>query len=252
MSDPLRTVRDSGNSARIMARIACVLWVTALVAPPMVGTAFAAEQFPASPDHQGVVSFAPYAVFPQNRSGNGIYLNDTLILTEPGWTVLDVLPLPAPGRFVYLSRDAQEQRRLGVYTTTADRKARIREVTPGFYHMVTVLDGVVFKKMYRILEDKLVDLLPVSKTADGAVAGPAGVLFYHVASAVREDENGSSKSAFGLRLHLVLYDEERTRHLGYLIVNGLPKVETTWLDDTRIEIGLSDGRKQVLSVSQFQ
>ena len=212
----------------------------------------AAEQFPSSPDHRGIASFAPYSLFPENRPGNGVYLNDNLVLTEPEVTLLDILPLPATGRFVYLGRDAQAQSSLGVYTTTADRKARIKEITPGYFHVVMVLNGVVYKKIYRILEDKLQDLLPVSKTADGAVAGEAGVLFFHVASAVREDENGAEKSAFGLRLHLALYDEERTRHLDYLIVNGLPKLDMVWLDDTRIEMGLSDGRKQVLSVSQFQ
>lgn len=251
MSSSLRTTQPNGLFFRVLL-LSLLVGLAAQMGGFLAIQASAAEQFPASQDHQGIVSFAPYVVFPENRPGNGIYLDDNLILNEPGLTIQDVLPLPATGRFVYLSRDGEGQSYLKVYTTTADRKARIRNVTSGFYHTVVVLDGVVFKKVYRVVEEKLLDLLPVSKTADGVVAGPVGVLFYHVASAVREDENGSTKSAFGLRLHLSLYEEERTRHLDYLIVNGLPKVNMTWLDDTRIEIGLSDGRNQVLSVSQFQ
>jgi hypothetical protein len=216
------------------------------------GRAGGAEQFPSSPNHRGIAPFDPYLVFPENRPGNGVYLNNELIFSAGGRTVLDVLGLPVDGRFIYFSRNGAGAGTLGAYVLPSDAEPRITEVTDGFYHVVLVLGGVVYKKMYRIIDDNVLDLLPSSKTADGPLAGPAGVVFFHVASAVREDANGQATSAFGLKLHLALYGDERTRHLDYLIVNGLPRLKLSWLDETRLEVGLADGRTEVLSTSQFQ
>lgn len=212
----------------------------------------AAEQFPSGPNHRGITTFEPYLVFPENRPGNGVYLDNRLVFETPDQIVVDVLPLAVEGRFVYYALDAQGTGSIGVSLKPNDGKPRIDEVTPGFYQVVLVLDGVVYKKLYRIVEHNILDLLPSSKTADGPVAGPVGVMFYHVATAIRETEDGQTKRGFGLKLHLALFDDERTRHLDYLITNTLPELKITWLDDARVEIGLADGRTQILSVSQFQ
>ncbi len=163
-----------------------------------------------------------------------------------------MVPLPVERRFAYYALDPNGLGVLGVAVQEGDREPRVTEVAPGFFHVVTVLGGVVYKKLYRIIDNSILDLLPASKTADGATAGPAGVVFYHVASAIRQGEEGRTSSAFGLRLHLARFDDERTRHLDYLVTNGLPRLSMSWLDDTRIEIGLNDGRTEVISTAQFR
>lgn len=237
-----------GRAALALAALLAAVWLAAVPAD-----ARAAEQYPSSPNHRGVAPFDPYLVFPENRPGNGVYLDNRLVFSDPGLTIVDVLPLPVQGRFVYYALEAGGQERLGVSVKPNDAQPRITAVAPGFYHAVMVLDGVVYKKMYRIIEQNILDLLPNSKTADGAVAGPTGVAFYHVATVIREEqEDGGGGQSFGLRLHLALYDDERPRHLNYLVTNALPRVKIGWLDDTRLEIGLADGRTEVLSVAQFQ
>lgn len=216
------------------------------------GWAGAAEQFPSSPNHRGIVAFDPYIVFPESRVGNGVYLEERLIFAAPGTAILDVLPLPVDGRFTYYAQDSEGTESLGAFISGGDTKPKVRKITRGVFHLSVSLQGVLYKKLYRVVEGKLLDLLPNSKTADGAVAGETGVLFYHVASTILEDEEGQPKSAFGLRLHLSLFEEERTRHLGYLLVNGLPSIKMSWLDESKIEIVLADGRTQILSISQFQ
>lgn len=236
---------------RIRGALPVLLWCL-LAGPLCSGSAVAAEQFPSSPNHRGIAPFEPYLVFPENRLGNGVYLDNQLVFESRERTVVDVLALPAEGRFAFFALNPQGQGALDVFVKGNDAKPRIQELTPGFFHVVMVLDGVVYKKMYRIIDNNVLDLLPSSKTADGPVAGPEGVVFYHVATAIRETEDGQSKRGFGLKLHLALFEDERTRHLDYLITNQLPELRISWLDSTRIEIGLADGRTEVLSLAQFQ
>ena len=235
-----------GRRSGTVALLACILCAFA------AGMAGAAEQFPSSPNHRGLAPYDPYVVFPENRPGNGIYLDNQLVFETPDLTIVDVLPLPVQGRFAYYALNAQGGGTLGVSGKGSDAKPHITEIAPGFFHATMVLDGVVYKKMYRIIDQNILDLLPSSKTPDGAVAGPVGVVFYHVATTERIEENGQPKSVFGLRLHLALYEDERTRHLNYVITNALPSVKLTWLDESRIEVGMSEGRSEVLSVAQFQ
>jgi len=232
-----------GRIAGMGLLLVCALWSAA---------AGAAEQFPSSPNHRGVAPFDPYLVFPENRSGNGVYLDNTLVFESKDQTIVDVLPLPVVGRFAYFALDAQGQGALSVFVRPKDGKARITPITTNFYQLVVALDGVVYKKIYRIIDHNILDLLPSSKTADGPVAGPAGVVFYHVATTVRDEENGQTKRGFGLKLHLALFQDERTRHLDALIPNDLPDLKITWLDEGHLQITHADGRTEELSVSQFQ
>ena len=223
--------------------LGCVLWSAAAVA---------AEQFPSSPNHRGVAPFDPYLIFPENRPGNGVYLDNTLVFEAREQTLVDVLPLPVVGRFAYFALDGQGNGALNVFVRTKDGKPRITEITQDFYQIVVVLDGVVYKKIYRIIDHNILDLLPSSKTADGPVAGPAGVVFYHVATTVRDEQAGQTKRGFGLKLHLALFQDERTRHLDALITNDLPDLKISWVDDAHLRVTHSDGRTEELSVSQFQ
>jgi hypothetical protein len=240
-----------GRWPGMRALLVLAVWAGAM-AVAAAGAAQGAEQFPSSPNHRGMAPFEPYVVFPENRPGNGVYLDNQLIFNTPEQTLVDVLALPAEGRFAYYAIGPQGKGSLGVYVKPNDGKARVDEITPGFYHLVVVMDGVVYKKLYRIIDNNILDLLPSSKTADGAVPGPVGVVFYHVATTVRESEAGQPRRGFGLKLHVALYEDERTRHLDYLITNDLPDLKITWLDESRIQIGLADGRSETLSLSQFQ
>ncbi|MCZ6728306.1 MAG: hypothetical protein O7C61_01225, partial [SAR324 cluster bacterium] len=118
---------------------------------------------------------------------------------------------------------------------------------------VIVMEEIVYKKICRIVQDDTIeDLLPRSKTADGVTAGEPGVLFYHVASANTVEQDGRTIYQFSLRLHLLLFNEERLRNLDYPIVNTLPRVKLSWKDDTSVEYQLADGTVEALSLAQFQ
>ena len=219
----------------------------------MASTAMAGREFPSDSDHKGIIKFDAYEVFPENREGNAVYQDQKIILSEPGKTITHVLPLPEEGRFLYVTRDETGKMNLGVKLKDTDLKPRITEFGHNVFFVVMVMNEVVYKKVYRVVQNNTVqDLLPSSKTADGVTAGKVGVLFYHVASINREGSTGSGTTDFNLRLHLVLFEEERLRHLDYPIINTLPSLKLDWEDETSASYTLADGRQETLSIAQFQ
>lgn len=224
------------------------LGVSVMLAAPSVVQAV--EQLPSGPYHRGLVEYSPFLVFPENRPGNAVYRDNDLLFSQEDTTVLDVLRLPGTSNFMYLVRQSDGILTMGAYVKGGGPKPRVTPVGVAIFHAVLIIDGVVYKKMYRTVEEKILDLLPSSKTADGPTPGGPGVLFYHVESASTGE--AGDNSIFGLRLHLALPEEERLRNLDYPILNRLPRVDMDWIDGSRIEIRLADGRTEVLSISQFQ
>lgn len=241
--------RAYANSAIIVVVIAAAVMIVAMHAAP----AKAAEQYPSGPEYRGVIQIDSYVIFPENRSGNAVYLEDKMIYSREGETILDVLPLPVEGRFIYLARDANEDMTLRVFTTSYDGKIQVKKVAEGVFHAKMDLDGVPYKKMYRLIDNKILDLLPTSKTADGPVAGASGVVFFHVASASdSEDEEGKLKQVFGLRVHLTQGEAVRLRSLDFVVKNALPRLKIEWVDAETVAYTLDNGKREVLTLSQFQ
>ena len=218
----------------------------------LASTGWAGRQFPTDTAHRGIVPTGPYQIFPENRPGNGVYLDNRLLLSITEHTITAVKPLAKEGAFVYLLQKPEGGFDLGVQLDSAEPKPRITEVARNFYHAVIVIDGVVYKKFFRVVRAGIVDLLPNSKTVDGMTVGGPGVLFYHVASMSQGDQDGRVVNQFGLKLHLALFEEERLRNLDYPIQNTLPRLKLAWRGDTDIEVHLADGRVEILSISQFQ
>jgi hypothetical protein len=232
-----------------------VLWISAITALASgAAPLLAVQEYPSNPSHRGVIAIDAYEIFPENRPGNGVYLQKKLMLTLAGETIRHVVPLPKPGRFAYLAADGTGKTRVGLFVQAQDKLAKITEVAPGFFHAIVTLDGVVYKKVLRVMDGKTVlDLLSSSKTADGAVAGPRGVAFYHVSSTVDSAAaTTSSEKQFGLQLHVALFDEDQVRHYSFSILNTLPQLNLVWNDSDHITYTLADGRSEVLSLSQFQ
>lgn len=231
-------------------RPALLLALFALSLPALV---FGGPELKTGPTNRGVVTYEPYQVFPENRPDNAVYLNNRMVLSAAGEAIVYLMPLPKEGRFAYLSQNAQGETNLHVFLPPTDPAPRIHKVADGVFYVVMVMEGIVYKKLFRVLQgNTVVDLLPSSKTADGATVGETGVLFYHVASVVRANSDGNPNTRFALRLHLVLFEEERLRNLDYPILNTLPSLKVRWLDPTSVEYEMADGRTETISIAQFQ
>jgi hypothetical protein len=224
--------------------------LAALLAAPMLFSAAMAQADTLSTgaSHRGVIAVGSYQLFPENRSGNAVYGDNTLLLTLPGQVIQDVVALPAKNKFIYLARQG-DTRTVGVRNGTNDPTPRINEVSPGYYYVVTVLDGVAYKKLVRINGANLVDLLPSSKTTDGITVGPTGVLFFHIGKSV---DGPDGKPRFSIGIHFAPFEAGKVRHLAQQVENTLPSVGLKWMDDTRFQYTLTDGTSTTLSTSDLQ
>jgi len=217
----------------------------------------AAEQFPSDAQHRGIREVAPYKIFPENRAGNGIYLEDRLLLSLEGLTMLDIMPMETTGRFVYLASNALGESVIGVRLKDGEGPAHVSRIMEGYYHASFVVDGIGYKKLYRHFEGTLQDLLPYSRTASKPTAGALGVVFYHVAGATSEDVTNAAgqaekKYTFNMRVHFSRVGEERLLSLGFAVQNARPSLELKWLDENQVQVELNAGRKEVYGVSEFQ
>ncbi|MFI5401026.1 MAG: hypothetical protein ACHQZQ_08260, partial [SAR324 cluster bacterium] len=57
---------------------------------------------------------------------------------------------------------------------------------------------------------------------------------------------------YGIRLHWLNLQAGTVKHLGRPIYNGLPTLKLEWLDDSRIQYTLTDGRRETLSTGDFK
>lgn len=216
--------------------------------------AWALQEHPSNPTHRGIVDVDTYQVFPENRPGNGVYFQGRLLVSLSGETIRHVAPLPKAGRFAYLATDAEGKGRVGVFVQAQDKLNRVNAVGNGFYHATVTLEGVVYKKLYRIVEGRAVaDLLTSSKTADGPTPGERGLAFYHISAAIEPDPAaGITEKQFSMQIHLMLYDEDQVRHYEFPVLARLPQMTLSWADPEHVTYKLDDGRSEILSISQFQ
>lgn len=212
------------------------------------GAALAADLLPTGPTNRGVISVGPYQVFPENRPGNAVYADNELLLTLPKQTIQDIVALPAVKKFIYLARQG-DSRTVAVANGPNDPQPRVTEVTPGYYFVVTVLDGVAYKKLLRVVGGGLVDMLPLSKTADGVTVGTKGILFFHIGKA---DQGADGKSVYSIGVHFVSFDDGKVRHLGDAIENAQPAVTFKWIDPDTAQVKLADGSLRTIAIADLK
>ena len=90
-------------------------WIAAAAIAAGGITAYGAQELRGDAVHRGVVDFAPYQIFPENRPDNAVYFENRLIFTVPNETILQLLPLPKEGRFAYAAAAADGTTRVGLF-----------------------------------------------------------------------------------------------------------------------------------------
>ena len=213
----------------------------------------AAQPLSTGPLHKGIVSAGPFQIVPENRPGNGVYLDGALLLALPGETILSVVQIGPGGRFYYVARGADGKRVVGVNVLPGDAQPRVSEPAPGYRYIVSGFEGQGYKKFLRVTDAAVTDLLPMSRTADGLTKGPQGILFFHVGSnAASMPGETAPAGQYGIRLHWLNPAAATVKHLGRPIYNAMPTIKLQWLDDGRIQYTLSDGKSETLTTGDFK
>ncbi|MGY8698029.1 MAG: hypothetical protein ACKVIP_05065, partial [bacterium] len=93
----------------------------------------AGETFSRDSEHRGILDLAPYQIYPENRIGNGIYLDKKLLDTHPQRVILNITSIKNTKSYVYLFRAQNGVLGLDIVKNEADGDARFWKVDPEFY-----------------------------------------------------------------------------------------------------------------------
>ena len=177
-----------------------------------------------------------YQIFPVNRLGNTIYVNNKKLESKSGLVMVDVVK--APGGFIYHAKDEAEQSILGF---TGDENAKFKSLDGGFYLLSTKESG---NKIYRLNSVNIIqNLLPRYKTAGGLVYNNSDkAAFFHIAKGENiETEDGKLRYLYTFRIHIAKIDEPEVINLTLSISDYSPNLRMTWIDEETLQYSLSDG-----------
>lgn len=146
----------------------------------LANPAGAVEIFSRDADHRGVIEFAPYQIYPENRIGNGIYLEKKLLDSHPQRVILNIVNIKDTDSHVYLYRGFKGVLGLDIVKNNTGEDVRFWQVDPEFYQYSNRTSGT--RRVFRIFEDKIMPLLPNLRTGSGVTPSKTHVAFYHISN----------------------------------------------------------------------
>ena len=128
-------------------------------------TSTAVEIFLRDPDHRGVIEFTPFQIYPENRVGNGIYLEKELLDSHPQRVILNIVNIKDTDNHVYLYKGSNGVLGLDIVKNDTGEDVRFWQVDPEFYQYSNRTSGT--RRVFRIFENKIIPLLPNLRTGTG-------------------------------------------------------------------------------------
>jgi hypothetical protein len=177
-----------------------------------------------------------YQIFPVNRLGNTIYVDNKKLASQAGLAMIDLIE--TSGGFVYHAKDETEQSILGF---AGEENAKFKALDGGFYLLSTKEFG---NKIYRLNSDNMIqNLLPRYKTAGGLVYNNADkAAFFHISKGENiETEDGKLRYLYTFKIHVAKIEEPTVINLPLSISDYAPNLRMTWIDEETLQYSLSDG-----------
>ena len=219
---------------------------------PRTGSAAALiEQWPSTDKHRGIVRYGAYVIFPENRAGNALYVQNTMLFSASHQdTLTAAYPLTGEGNVAYVLRSPTNQLSLKVRLSSKNRLVQLKQLVANFYYVVMVLDRVVYKKILRVQARGVQDLLPRVKNASLPVVGEQGIAFYHIGTYSPKTE--STPPLYGFRLHFAPFDNSTVLHSAQNFQFRFAALRMHWQTPTSLQIQSKNRAVQVIPLEQFQ
>ena len=218
-------------------------------------TSAAVEIFLRDPDHRGVIEFTPFQIYPENRVGNGIYLEKKLLDSHPQRVIINIVNIKDTDNHVYLYRGLNGLLGLDIVKNDTGEDVRFWQVDPEFFQYSNRTSGT--KRVFRIFEDKIIPLLPNIRTGTGVATSQTHAVFYHISNSKkvkRVNQNGqeSASRVYSFRLHLIkrnLEDAVSLYDLRIQDANYLLKL--FWENEHSVSYKLSSGKKHIIDLRKY-
>ncbi len=218
-------------------------------------TTGAVEIFLRDPDHRGVIEFAPFQIYPENRVGNGIYLEKKLLDSHPQRVILNIVNIKDTDNHVYLYRGLNRVLGLDIVKNDTGEDVRFWQVDQEFYQYSDRTSGT--RKVFRIFQDQIVPLLPHLRTGTGVATSPTHAVFYHISNSknitsVNQNGQETASRVYTFRLHVIKRDLEGAVSLYDLpIQDANYLLKLVWENEYSVSYKLSNGKKHTIDLRKY-
>jgi hypothetical protein len=212
----------------------------------------AVETFSRDSEHRGIVDIAPYQIYPENRIGNGIYLDKKLLDSHPQRVILNITSIKNTKSYVYLFRAQNGLLGLGIIKNEADGDARFYKVDPEFYQYTNSTFGI--QRVFRIYQEKIVPLLTNIRTGTGVATSANHAILYHITDSrdiTRTNSSGQeiSQRLYTFRLHLINRNFKKIQSLSNLQVQDVNyRLKLKWVNEYSVSYKLSNGKEETVDL----
>jgi hypothetical protein len=212
----------------------------------------AVETFSRDSEHRGIVDLAPYQIYPENRMGNGIYLDKNLLDSHPQRVILNITSIKNTKSYVYLYRAQNGVLGLDIVKNEADGDARFWKVDPEFYQYTNSTFGI--QRVFRIFQEKIVPLLTNIRTGAGVATSANHAILYHITDSndiTRTNSSGQeiTQRVYNFRLHLINRNFKKIQSLFNLQVQDVSyRLKLKWVNEYSVSYKLSNGKEETVDL----
>ena len=215
----------------------------------------AVEIFARDTEHRGVIDFAPYQIYPENRIGNGIYLDKKLLDSHPQRVILNIVNIKNSDNHIYLFRGLNGVLGMDIVKTNGDADVRFWQVDQEFYQYSDRTSGT--RKVFRIFQDQIVPLLPHLRTGTGVATSPTHAVFYHISNSknvtsINQNGHEITNRIYTFSLHLVKRDLADIVSISDLPIQDVSyTLKLDWVNENSVSYKLSNGEKHIIDLRKY-
>ena len=236
----------------VMLKVKIFFVFTGLVLLFLPQVVKAVKTFSRDSEHRGILDLRPYQIYPENRIGNGIYLDKKLLDTHPQRAILNITSIKNTKSHIYLFRDQNGVLGLGIVKNEADGDARFWKVDPEFYQYTNSSFGI--QRVFRIYQEKIVPLLTNIRTGSGVVTSANHAILYHITDSkdiTRTTSSGQeiTQRVYNFRLHLINRNFKKIQSLFNLQVQDVSyRLKLKWVNEYSVSYKLSNGKEETVDL----
>ncbi|MDP7318018.1 MAG: hypothetical protein QGH12_07500, partial [SAR324 cluster bacterium] len=165
------------------------------------GTSWGLEAFSRPQGQSAHLEMGNFQIYPANRFGNALYLEQTLLKRFPERSVRAALNIRDDRGVLVLVEEQDGMRKLELIRSADDQEGRLRKGRGEFYEFADYKAGI--QQVFRVQTDHIELLSPGVRTASGLTLNDTHAVFYHISESQEVEIAGQAKRRYTFRLHLV-------------------------------------------------
>ena len=213
------------------------------------------ESFPRDDTHRGVIEIPPYQIYPENRIGNGVYLEKELLDSHPERMITTIVNINNTKSYVYLYMNNSGNFGLDIIKNKNEGEARLWKVDKDFYQYSNRTTGL--QRIFRIFKNKIKPILPNVRTGRGISSSESHIVFYHIInseeiSVLNENGQPINQRVYTFRLHVVNRNIEKIGSIFNLIIKDTNyNLKLFWENEFSVSYKLNSGKKQIVDLRKY-